>query len=166
MGEDRREGFERLWREEYARVFRTAYLIVLDREEAADLTQEAFIRAYERWRSVERMQNPAAWLQRVAGNLALSWRRRRRTAAAFVESHPGVETVMEPADPTLIGALRALAPAQRAVVVLRYYADQSVEDTARSLGKRPGTVKALAHQGIARLRTLLAEEQSNDDIRS
>ena len=165
---DRQEAFERLWREEYALVFRTAYLIVLDREEAGDLAQEAFVRAYERWRTVSRMHNPAAWLQRVVSNLALSWRRRRATAQrhATTERHavPGPQDVIETTmpDPALFTALRSLPREQRAVVALRFYADQSVEDTARALGKRPGTVKALTHQGIARLRALLTEEERTD----
>ena len=54
-------------------------------------------------------------------------------------------------------ALASLAPAQRAAVVLRFYLDMSIEDTAKALRKRPGTVRALTAQGIARLRDRLGE---------
>lgn len=162
MRGDRREGFERLWREEYPRVVRTAWLITGDREEAADVAQETFARAYERWRTVSALDRPGAWLHRVAANLSLTWRRRRAR-----ERHPTVSEAIDPVeipDPALFDALRALAPAQRAAVVLRHWADLSVEDTAIALGKRPGTVKALTHQGLARLRELLAREE-DDELR-
>lgn len=162
MRGDRREGFERLWREEYPRVVRTAWLITGDREEAADVAQETFARAYERWRTVSALDRPGAWLHRVAANLSLTWRRRRAR-----ERHPSTAEAVDPVeipDPALFEALRTLAPAQRAAVVLRHWADLSVEDTAQALGKRPGTVKALTHQGLARLRELLADEE-DDELR-
>jgi RNA polymerase sigma factor (sigma-70 family) len=63
----------------------------------------------------------------------------------------------------LLAALRELSPAQRAVVVLRYYTDQSIEDVAQILGKRPGTVRALASQGLSRLRVSLSGKV-NDEV--
>jgi RNA polymerase sigma-70 factor (sigma-E family) len=153
---DQREAFEELWRREYPRVLRTVYLVTGDIHEAADVTQEAFIRAYERAGSVLRLDKPGAWVQRVAINLAISWRRHRgRAQRAPVPLPQGLES--EAADPELMSALRALPPAQRAVIALRFYADQSVEDVARALHKRPGTVKALTHQAVTRLRELLRE---------
>jgi DNA-directed RNA polymerase specialized sigma24 family protein len=64
----------------------------------------------------------------------------------------------EPPAVELFDALRGLSPSQRAVVVLRYYSDQSIEDVAQVLGKRPGTVRALASQGLARLRASMQGE--------
>jgi RNA polymerase sigma-70 factor (sigma-E family) len=158
VNEERRQAFESLWREEYARVYRTAFLVTGDRQEAADVTQEAFARAYERWRTVSRAERPGAWVQRVAVNLALSWRRRQRlrpreTAAA----PPEVGQPYELPDPELFAALRSLPAQQRATVVLRHWADLSIEETARTLGKRPGTVKSLDAQGLANLRKRLAD---------
>ena len=158
MNEDRRTAFEALWREEYARVFRTAVLITGDRQEAADVTQEAFARAYERWRTVSRTDRPGAWVQRVAVNLALTWRRRQRLRGREIALHPA-SVAAEPdlPDPELFAALRALPPQQRAAVVLRHWADLSIEETARILAKPTGTVKALTSQGLAGLRRSLAE---------
>jgi RNA polymerase sigma-70 factor, ECF subfamily len=155
--------FEEVWRKDYARVFRSAYLITFDLQEAADVTQEAFARAFERRASVFRMDNPGAWIQRVAANLAISWRRKQRVRRreSLAGSHVHVEIALP--DPHLVDALRHLTSAQRAAVVLRFYADQSVEDTARALGKRPGTVKALTSQAVHRLRQLL--EEAEHDVR-
>ncbi len=158
MPDDRRETFEKFCRDEYAAVVRGAYLITGDPEEAAEVAQEAFARAYERWRLVSRLDRPGAWVPRVAANLAISWlRRRRRQARLPVKLDTTASDDPAPADPELMEALQSLTPAQRSVIVLRYVADQSVEETARSLGKRPGTVRALTSQGLARLRLHLSK---------
>ena len=161
MNEERRQAFEALWREDYARVFRTAVLVTGDRQEAADVTQEAFARAYERWRTVSRAERPGAWVQRVAVNLALTWRRRQRLRARETSAQIGAGSPVddELPDPDVFAALRALPPQQRAAVVLRHWLDLSIEETARTLGKRPGTVKALTSQGLANLRRKLTDPE-------
>jgi RNA polymerase sigma-70 factor, ECF subfamily len=153
-----RQSFEDLWRREYPRVLRTVYLVTGDVQEAADVTQEAFVRAYERAGTVLALEKPGAWVQRVATNLAISWRRRGRRAPPDLppmDSNPESET----SDHDLMAALRRLTPAQRAVIALRFYADLSIEDVARALHKRPGTVKALTHQAVTRLRDVLKEAE-------
>lgn len=149
-----RHDFDALYREHFKAVLATAYLLTGNREQAMDLAQEAFARAYERWNAVSQHQQPAAWLQRVVTNLALSWHRRERVRRRPIplESHVHAPDVPEPA---VLVALSRLSPAQRAVIVLRYYADQSVHQVAEILGKRPGTIRALGSQALARLRSLL-----------
>src|SRR2546428_10303299 len=122
---DQRQAFEELWRREYSRVLRTVYLVTGDVDEAADVFQEAFIRAYERAGMVLRLDKPGAWVQHVATNLAISWRRQRRRVRR-APAPPPESSETAGADPELISALRALPPAQRAVIALRFYADQSV----------------------------------------
>ena len=162
MKSSRRDAFEALCREEYAAIVRTAWLITGNREEALDVAQETFARAYERWRTVENLDRPAAWLQRVAGNLAVSWRRRERRRSP--EAVPDVAAPQgDVPDAGLMEAMRALTPAQRAAIVLRYFADLSVEDTASALRKKPGTVRALTSQGFTRLREFLVEEGADDE---
>jgi RNA polymerase sigma-70 factor (sigma-E family) len=159
-------GFEAFIRGEYRRVVRTAYWMTGDQQDAADLAQEAFTRAYERWRTVSRMDRPDAWVQRVVVNLALSERRRRRIMK-MVRSREqiGVVPEIQVPDPALRDALLALTPAQRSVIVLRYYVDRSIDDVASDLGKRPGTVRALTAQGLARLREQMRTEGDRHDAR-
>lgn len=136
-------------------MFRAAYLITADREEARDLTQETFARAFQHWPDVSRHERPGAWLQTVVARLAISWRRRQ---AIRTRRTPLPATAVEDAvafEPAVLEALRRLTPAQRAVVVLRFFADRSIEDVAETLGKRPGTVKALTAQALDRLRPVL-----------
>lgn len=166
--------FEALCRREYPAVVRTAFLITSDREEAVDVAQEAFARAFQHWRKVSVMDRPGAWVQRVASNLAISFRRRRRFWPGTGDAPGGEETEQRVEDELLlVEALQVLTPAQRAAVVLRYYADQSVEQAARALGKRPGTIRALTAQGMGRLREHFArggrpngEEEVEDALRS
>lgn len=162
MSQDKLEGFDRMCRDEYARIVRTAYLITGDREEAVDLAQEAFSRAYERWKVVSQLDRPGAWVQRVVANLSLSWRRRRRLLGRVPIPPPDPTAGPGGTDMELLEALTSLTPAQRAAIVLRYYADQPVEQVARALGKRPGTIRALTSQGLARLREFLREEAEDD----
>jgi RNA polymerase sigma-70 factor (ECF subfamily) len=151
----KRSGFEEMCRDHYSEVVRVAFLVTGDRQGAFDVAQETFARAFEHWSQVSTMQNPVGWLMRVATNLALSDRRRvRRVRRTEAPAEPVIDT---PGDPGLGAALAQLTPAQRVAVVLRYYLDLSIEETARTLGKRPGTVRALTSQGVARLREQLGE---------
>jgi RNA polymerase sigma factor (sigma-70 family) len=165
MDLDGEGSFERLWTEERPRVVRTAFLITGNREDALDLAQEAFVLASRKWKRVAQLEHPGAWLQRTVAYLALNKRRRDRSRTwrerRFAQ---GLDALVEPElpDPALAGALADLTPAQRAVVVVRFYADQSVEDTARALHKRPGTVRALTSQALGRLRAALDERGEVD----
>jgi RNA polymerase sigma-70 factor (sigma-E family) len=156
--------FESLCKEHFASVARTAFLITGDPQEAQDLAQEAFARAFERWRRVSMLDRPDAWVHRVVTNLAISsWRRTPRRERIPLPAPPEVAAPEAP-DPVVLRALHSLPPAQRAAVVLRYYLDWSAVEIAKSLGKQPGTVRALTHQGLERLRQLLDEETDDERI--
>ncbi len=146
--------FEGFYTAHRADVFRTAYLITADREEARDLTQETFVRAFQHWRELSGHERPGAWLQTVVARLAISWRRRQalRFKLGIGRGDTASEEMTQVEEPAVLQALRRLTLAQRTVVVLRFYADRSVEDVAHALGKRPGTVKALTAQALDRLR--------------
>jgi RNA polymerase sigma factor (sigma-70 family) len=150
--------FEELWRSHFSSVARGAFLVTGDTHEAADLAQEAFTRAFQRWRKVSRLERPEAWVHRVAINLAISHRRRKvpRLQRSEEAAPP------EPPDEELTKAFMALTPSQRAVIALRFYLDWSVDDAARALGKQPGTIRALTHQGMKHLRESLSKEPQDD----
>jgi RNA polymerase sigma-70 factor (sigma-E family) len=156
----RDEQFEDLWRTHYTSVARAASAVTGNPEDGAEIAQEAFARAYQRWGRVTSLDRPGAWVQRVAVNLAIS--RVRRSQRAVSTSRGGEVDPPAAPDDALLRALRTLSPQQRAVIVLRYYLDMSVEDVAHALRKRPGTVRALTHQGLERLRTLVPKEPQDD----
>ena len=147
--------YEAFFREQFPKAARTAALVVGDVQEGMDVAQEAMARAYQHWRKVSMMDRPDAWVLKVATNLALS-RLRRRQPRPVVDDPPAPEPAT--LDAELLEAVRSLSPAQRSVIALRFYLDWSVEDVSDALGKKPGTVRALTHQGMERLRSILQEE--------
>ncbi|HET8931386.1 MAG TPA: sigma-70 family RNA polymerase sigma factor [Acidimicrobiales bacterium] len=124
---------------------------------AEDLAQDALVRTIERWDAVAAMDHPEAWCYRVAFNLARSGFRRRqaeaRATARLGARRPHDDDPPEPDDVLAVRAALAHLPRrQRQAIVLRYYADLSVDQVAETMKCRPGTVKAHLHQGLMALR--------------
>jgi RNA polymerase sigma-70 factor (sigma-E family) len=142
-------------------LLRMAVLLVGDRQHAEDLLQTAFLRTAMRWRSVG--EHPEAYMRRVLVNLARDRWRRSRTRVAEHELPDTVEapaTERDPADTVsdqaqLRQALATLPRRQREVVVLRFFVDLSVVETAATLRVSEGTVKAHTNRALARLRDAL-----------
>jgi RNA polymerase sigma-70 factor (sigma-E family) len=156
------DDFIRFVVESYASLIRRAFLLVGDQGRAEDLVQTSLMSAYPRW---DRVQDPTAYLRTVMTRTAIGWRARRWTRELPTDVVP--EAAMDhdkTADldlaDTVRHALMTLPPAQRAVVVLRYFEDCSEAETARVLGCSVGTVKSRASRALATLRAggLLAEE--------
>jgi RNA polymerase sigma-70 factor, ECF subfamily len=118
---------------------------------ADDATDEAFVRAAERWEQVRQMANRDGWTYRVAVNWATSWRRklaRRPTRPA--EELDRAHRDRYP-DLDLAEALTALPLDQRQMLVLRYALGCSVREVADLLGVAEGTVKSRVHRARQRL---------------
>jgi RNA polymerase sigma-70 factor (sigma-E family) len=126
---------------------------------AEELAQETLARVWARWPEVREHPAPQAWAWRVALNLTSSWFRRKaaeRRATARAGPPPSDTPSPDVADKVAVReAVAALPSRQRAVLVLRYFEDMSVADTAEAMGCAPGTVKSLTHQAIAGLRQRL-----------
>lgn len=145
---------------------RTAYLLCGgDWHRAEDLVQTTLTKIYVAWPRIRRDGSIDAYSRKIMVRAAIDESRRAyRRREAVVEDPP--ETQSQPAGSAVEDAVdvrRALAhlPAgQRAVVVLRYWEDLSVAETARALGKSEGTIKSQAAKGLAALRRLLSEAES------
>ena len=142
--------------------YRIAFRLIGSREEAADIAQEACARAYSRWNRVGGFDSPAAWVTRVAGNLALDLLRRRRTASRHVENRSAAVSQPDGDRVDLQRALLALPRGQRQVVLLRFVADLPEAAVAAALGCSVGTVKSQASRGLAALRTSLGTKDETD----
>ena len=112
--------FRTFFEEEHRRLFKTLYFVTGDRTEAADLMQEAFVKLWERWDTIDRIDDPTAYLFKVAlnGN-RMRLRAARRAAGRPIP--PGI--VRDPFDEVdiredVLRMLRDLAPRQRAALVL------------------------------------------------
>jgi len=145
---------------------RTAHLLCGDWHRAEDLTQIALEKVYVAWRRVERTDNPQAYAKRVMLNAYLDRRRLRSSGEVTgLEPHefdrPDTHTGENPdLRLTLWEALMRLPPRTRAVLVLRYWEDQSLESTAELLGMSLSAVKSAGPRGLARLRELLGTDPS------
>ena len=152
----RQVDFDDFYRGEYKSVFGAAYLATGDREAAADVTQEAFKRAFMRWRRLEKETWAGGWVMRTALNLCKRWGRSKSRMAAVVKESPG-ESAAEPDETRLdiVAALRRLPHRQRHATILFYWGDLPLPVIADLMGIAEGTVKAHLAQARASLRTTL-----------
>jgi RNA polymerase sigma-70 factor (sigma-E family) len=139
---------------------RAAYLLCRDWHGADDLVQNTLVKVYLRWRVASRTENVDAWVHTVLVRNFLDDRRRRwhRLWLAGAAPHEPPVAEAEPDVPervTMQAALGRLTRGQRAVLVLRYYADLSIEQTAAALNCSTGNVKSQTHHGLAALRRVL-----------
>jgi RNA polymerase sigma-70 factor (ECF subfamily) len=138
--------FEHFYLEEYPRVVKLVYALSGSRVGAEDIAQEAFLRAYRDWERVGFYEHQAAWVRRVAANLATSGLRRRLAEARALarlaaRREPTLEALSaEEAD--FGRALRALPRRQAQAVALFYVEDLSIPQIAAVLECAEGTVKA------------------------
>lgn len=143
----------------------TAYLLCGDWHRAEDLVQTAFTKLYLVWDRVARHEVLDAYLRRVLVRLYLDQRRRGWWRRETVTDVPAERAALPEAAEGRLTMLRALAgvpPRQRAVLVLRYWEDLSIEETAALLQCSPGTVKSQAARGLDALRTVLMASTSTD----
>jgi RNA polymerase sigma-70 factor (sigma-E family) len=145
-----------------ARLRRTAYLLCRDWHLAEDLTQNALARTYVAWGRSGPPDNPPAYAQAVLMNCFLDHKRRRSsselTVAQFRDGQlPGRASGIGQADLrlTLVEALGTLPPRDRAIVILRYWEDHSIERVAQMLGISVSVVKSQSARSLERLRPLL-----------
>ena len=143
----------------WAGLYRTAYLLVGDHGLAEDLVQTALARTYASWPRIEDLAAAPGYARTTLVNTALGWFRKRswgneQPTGTLPERAVESDHALRP---TVVEALRRLAPRQRAVVVLRFYEDASVAETARALGCSEGTVKSQTADALGRLRTLLGD---------
>ncbi len=157
-----RDAFDQVVARYGLQVLRTARLILRDQGLAEDACQETFLKA---WRKLDtlRDQEPGPWLIRIAANESISAYRRRhrfdRLAERFGRAAPEPKTVSTEERIDLSRALDHLSPEQRAVTVLHYYQDQSVEELAGALGIPVDTAKSRLKAALRRLRSLTGAEE-------
>ena len=153
------DDFDRFFLDHHASLVRTLTVITGDAELAADAVQEAFQRAFVRWRRIRRYDAPAGWVRRVAINrsrdLARSDTRRRAREERVAPPEPVHDA--EP-DVHLLELLATLPERQRTALALHYLEGLDVERIAHEMSITSGAVKYHLHAGRAALRTLLEAE--------
>jgi RNA polymerase sigma-70 factor (ECF subfamily) len=163
--------WEALVRTHQEPVFRYAYLIQGDRDEAEDTAQETFIRAYRALERFDISRPLRPWLLSIAANLA---RNRFRSLGRYVTAlrrmvieNPGRSTSVESLSieqidaQSLWQALQKMDAADRQVIYLRFFLELSVEETAQAMSTAEGTIKSRLHRALGRLRTIIERDYPN-----
>ena len=164
------------------RLRRIAFLLCQDWHRADDLTQSTLTRLYLHWRRAKAADQLDAYVGAILMNVYLSeqrtsWWKRTSVRSEPTETAPGRwaggegaaagghdDQVADLLD--LRAALQTLAPRRRATIVLRYYCDYSIEQTAQALGCSPGTVKSQTAKALTQLRDVLEPDDAGADADS
>ena len=149
---------------EMVRLRRTAYLLCGDWHAAEDLTQIALTRTLLAWRRISKRENAHAYAHRTLVNAYLGQRQKRRSGEVPISTVPDIAGLPGNSDlrMVLLDALATLPPQARAIVVLRYWEDQSIEQVAETLRCSTSSVKAQSARGLQKLRGLL--DQSRPEL--
>lgn len=140
--------------------YRLAAVILGNSADAEDATQDSLARAWQsrgRLRDADRFD---AWFQRIVVNACRDRLRQRRAGPRFLPISQGHDDARVANDPARASAERAAMSAaldllnadQRIAIVMRFYLDLEVDEIARRLGTRPGTIKSRLHRGLRQLR--------------
>jgi RNA polymerase sigma-70 factor (ECF subfamily) len=146
--------FESFFEEHRSKVFGAMCLVTGNRQEAEEITQDAFLRLWERWDRVAHLEDPTGFLFKTAMNV---FRNRARRASIAARRSLGITddgddlAAIEDRD-EVIRLMRPLTAHQRAALVLTGYLGYSSEEAAQILGVRASTVRALATKGRATAR--------------
>jgi RNA polymerase sigma-70 factor (sigma-E family) len=152
---------------------RTAYLLVGNREAAEDLVQSALEKTFPRWPRVRRMDTPEAYVRRIVVNNAhAAWRSAKRLPTVMLPIGADGAPLAQPAagdhaeDVTLrdslLRALDELPHGMRTIVVLRYWAELSVQEVAELQRCSAGNVKSQSARGLERLRELMTADARSE----
>ena len=156
------EAIDTLFRREWPRAYRAAYLVVHDAVAAEDIAQEAFLAAVRGLDRFDRRRPFGPWMHRIVVNRAIDHARARSlrrevdsAAAASEQAPPDPPSV--PFSEELLAALRELAPEARAIVALRYLLDYTPGEIAAVLDLPRGTVNSRMRRSLDRLAELLGD---------
>lgn len=156
--------FDEVFAREYPRVVALCRRVTGDVETGREVAQEAFIRAFVRWRRIGHYDDPAAWVRKVAVREAIR-QAKRRARGRELEGRATADEPLRPPDaaPVDIEALLAnLTPQQRAAVTLVWLEDRTADDAAQALGCQPGTVRVHLHRARVALRGVIASPSPAD----
>ena len=156
------EPFEVFYLREYPKVVGLLCGLLGSRLVAEELAQETFLVAYRDWDRISSLDNPRAWVRKVAINQR-SWflraylrQQTKEREAVARDEEDRIKLADDHAE--VWQAVRTLPPLQAQVIALHYYEDYSVAQVAAALGRAPGTIKAQLHHGRRKLARLLGAE--------
>ena len=149
--------FETFFEQQYTNLLKAMYLVTGNRHEAEEITQDAFVRALERWDRVRRADNRPGYLYRIAVNLYRSkLRRLARGARKTPKPAPDADPFEAADDRDAVGrAMANLSEGQREALVMVEWLDMTDEEAGAVLGISPVTVRVRRHRARTNLRPML-----------
>lgn len=154
-----REDFTSFVRDSGGQLYRAAMVLTGDHHLAEDLTQATYAKIFVRWRRVSMTGNPVAYARTTLLNTFLSHQRVRRNSERPSDTSTAGDLAASESDPAqrmdLLAAVATLDPLDRAIVMLRYWADRSVADTAEDLAITQSAVRTRSRRALLRLRPLM-----------
>ena len=151
------DAFDEIVRRFQDRIYRLACIWLIDTQQAADVTQEVFVRSYNGLKKFRFRAAPFTWLYRTTRFVCNEFNRRHRYEPIDkepIDNSAGPELVVQERQcaARIRELIDVLPERQQEVVMLRVFEDLSVKATAAAMGCREGTVKALLHKAMRRLR--------------
>ncbi|MEJ2544731.1 MAG: RNA polymerase sigma factor [Calditrichaceae bacterium] len=152
-------------------IFKIAYSFGKNKENAMDISQNIFLKAYQKLNTLKGQNSFKAWLSRIAYHEGINWTRKHKSAIQY----ESIETTNEPESnlPSredellaneyrheLMQSLFSLNTNYRLAVVLRYYQNMSIKEIAATLKCSEGVVKNMLFRSLQRLRLILQQKQS------
>lgn len=143
------EGFDAFYAGTSRRIVGQVFAMVGDLPEAEDAVQEAYARAWQKWRKIEHYADPESWVRTVAYRIAVSSWRKSGNRLRAQQRHGALADVpgIGPDQLALIAALRRIPRDQRHAIVLHHLAGLTVEEISREVSAPAGTVKARLARG-------------------
>jgi RNA polymerase sigma-70 factor (ECF subfamily) len=160
----RREAFDVIVERHRRPIYQLCYRFAGNHEDAADLAQDTFLRAFRGLKSFKGQSSLATWLYRIGVNVSLNRAASRKPASEPIDAAQHVDAdATSPLDDVVRGeraarvraAIRRLPPKQRATLILRVYHELPHEEIARTLGSTVGAVKANFFHALGNLRRLM-----------
>ncbi|CAM3439846.1 RNA polymerase sigma factor [Marinicrinis lubricantis] len=162
-----REALVTLLRQVESHVYRTAYYMLGNEQDALDASQEALIRIYNKINSYEEKAQFKTWVQRIVTNICIDKFRRAKSTVSIdqhnmvfaTDNHVEKELLSSIAAKDIRQAIEQLPEHHRTVVVLRYLQDFSYNEISESLGLPLNTVKSYLFRARQQLQSMLQEYQ-------
>jgi RNA polymerase sigma-70 factor (ECF subfamily) len=168
----RQGAFDALVARHYRGIYNVAYRMLANSDDAADLTQEAFLRAYTHLRTFQLDRSFIAWIRTITTNLCIDHLRRRGHPPVSLDErleagvqHADESAGISPEDTAVIAddsrrvlaAVQQLPEKQRAVLILRHVEGLKLEEISQTLRMPLGTVKTMLFRGRAAVREMVGE---------
>ncbi|HYT29638.1 MAG TPA: sigma-70 family RNA polymerase sigma factor [Actinomycetota bacterium] len=165
--------FEEVVRATHRHAYTLAFRLVRDRQDAEDVTQEAYLRAFRALRGFREDAAFETWLYRIVTNAAMTFLRRRGRFGDLAAEHDGPPP--EPVSPersedqavdrdSLVRALETLSPALRSVVILKDVYGLSCQEIGEEMGATEGAIKVRLHRARKRLRDALFDVEADGEV--